>query len=365
MLDETEKCRYRCQLALPQVGEAGQIKLKSARVLCIGAGGLGTVLLQYLAAAGVGTIGIVDDDVIEPSNLQRQIIYHPQQIGMKKVAAAKHYLTQLNPACHVMIHDAKFSSRNAEALIADYDIVADCTDVLANRYLTNTVCLAGKKPFVFAGISQFQGQCMLFRGHSDPCFECVFPSDSEFSLGSDCASGGVLAVLPGMLGLMQASLIMRHLLLLDAAEAPRLHTVDLLSFEFEHYQVQKNPDCLACQHRQAQPSVIYFSELLNKMDAGEAFTLLDVRTHQERAAGHLGGLHIPLHELAQRLGEIPQSKPVIIYCHTDKRSAAAAKMLMPLSFPLVAYLEGGIMAARHHFSMASNMSIAGESSGSG
>lgn len=352
MLNEWEKTRYQCQMALPAVGEAGQLKLKNARVLCIGAGGLGTVMLQYLVAAGVGTIGIVDDDVIELSNLQRQVIYHPQQVGTKKVIAAQSYLQQLNPAVKITIYDEKFNQQNAKDICASYDIIADCTDVLANRYLTNAVCHAANKPFVFAGITQFAGQCMLFRGKQGPCFECLFPLAEEFTAIPDCDSGGVLAVLPGMLGLMQASLIMRHLLQLEQEMESRLHTVDLLSFEFNQYQVYQNPDCASCAHGQSPPSVVLLSELLAKMDAGAKFTLLDVRTHQERAAGHMGGLHIPLHELVKRSAEIPSALPVIIYCHTDKRSAAAAKMLMQLSFPEVAYLQGGIVAARDHFSMA-------------
>lgn len=352
MLNDWEKSRYRCQIALPQVGEAGQITLKNAKVLCVGAGGLGAVLLQYLAAAGVGTIGIVDDDVIELSNLQRQVIYHPQQVGIKKVIAAKTYLQQLNPAIKVIVYDTKFNARNADELIAQYDIIADCTDVLANRYLTNAVCLAANKPFVFAGITQFEGQCMLFRGKHGPCFECLFPSTEGFSISPDCASGGVLAVLPGMLGLMQAALIMRYLLKLDQDDKASLHTVDLLSFSFDQYQVQKNPACAACVGAQSQPSVILFSELLSKIELGESFTLLDVRTQQERDAGHLGGMHIPLHDLIERVTEIPDSLPVIIYCHTDKRSAAAAKMLTQYSFPAITYLQGGIVAARAHLSMA-------------
>lgn len=352
MLNEWEKSRYKCQIALPLVGEAGQLKLKNSRVLCIGAGGLGAVMLQYLAAAGVGTIGIVDDDVIELSNLQRQVIYHPQQVGIKKVVAAQEYLRQLNPAVNIKIYDTTFNRRNAEEIVNHYDIVADCTDVLANRYLTNAVCHAANIPFVFAGITQFNGQCMLFRGKQGPCFECLFPATDEFAETPDCDSGGVLAVLPGILGLMQASLIMRHLLQLNNDALSRLHTVDLLSFEFNQFDVYQNPDCAACAHGQAQPSVVLLSELLAKMDAGSNFTLLDVRTYQERAVGHMGGLHIPLHELANRYTEIPPSLPVIVYCHTDKRSAAAAKILMQFSFPDVAYLQGGIVAARDHFSVA-------------
>lgn len=350
MLNKDEQLRYRCQLALPEVGEAGQLKLKQARVLCIGAGGLGTVLLQYLAAAGVGTLGIIDDDVIELSNLPRQIIYHPGQVGMKKTLAAKNYLTQLNPAVCVNVYDMKFNHDNAASLVTDYDIIADCTDVLANRYLLNAVSLAAQKPFVFAGISQYTGQCMLFRGESAPCFECLFPYHHDTVNFSDCQQGGVLAVLPGLLGLMQASLTLRHLLQLGAEHENTLHTVDLLSFAFERYRVHQNKDCPACVH--GQPGILTLSSItldvfLQKMQCGESFALLDVRTHGERLAANIGGIHIPLHELETSLHLLNREQPVIVYCHTDKRSAAAVNRLRAHGFTNVCYLQGGMVAVKN------------------
>jgi len=246
-LDADEMQYYLRQIALEEIGREGQLRLKNARVLCIGAGGLGAPLLQYLVAAGVGTVGIMDNDVIEFSNMSRQVIYQYQDIGIKKVIAAKQYLTQLNPFVNIVMYPMHLNPHNASALIADYDIVADCTDNLLNRYVTNQVCFTLNKPFVFAGIWKHQGQCMLFQGKKGPCFHCLFPGGTTEAL-PDC-SGGVMGILPGMLGILQANLVMQQLLGWGDSHAGRLFIFNSRNIMLRHYQVKADLDCFVCNNK--------------------------------------------------------------------------------------------------------------------
>lgn len=242
-LDSDEIQYYLRQIALEEIGKEGQIILKNAKVLCIGAGGLGAPLLQYLVAAGVGTVGIMDNDVIEPSNISRQVIYQYQDIGIKKVIAAKQYLTQLNPFVNISIYSTHLTPHNA-SVIAEYDIVVDCTDNLMNRYLTNQSCFTLNKPFVFAGIWKHQGQCMLFQGKKGPCFHCLFPVETTEAL-PDC-SGGVMNILPGMLGILQANLVLQQLLGWGDSHAGRLFLFNSRNITLQHYQVEADLDCFVC-----------------------------------------------------------------------------------------------------------------------
>ncbi len=349
-LNHDEYQRYAKQILLPQVGESGQLKLKQARVLCIGAGGLGSVVLPYLAAAGIGKIGIIDHDSIELSNLHRQVIYSTTDIGLKKVAAAKKYLHCLNPEIEIEIFTHEFNHDNAQQFMLDYDIAADCTDNLNSAIILNAVCSQLDKPFVFAGISGFQGQCMLFHGKSGPCFSCVFP-DIDNSL-PDCNSAGVLGVLPGMLGMMQASLILQHILGLTAHTLGRLYVMNLLNMQLRDYQVEKSAYCATCvDGRIPDTSNIHVqsisaAELREKLNHRERFTLLDVRTLQEHEQANLGGVHIPLAELPARLSQLDADIPVIVYCQSGKRSMTAAQLLMKNNFKMAAYLEGGIVSCQ-------------------
>jgi len=351
-LSHAELILYARQIALADIGINGQLKLKQASVICIGAGGLGSPVLQYLAAAGVGTIGIVDDDVVEASNLQRQIIYSHHDIGKQKTLAAKEYLERINPYINIEIYSEKFTSQNASALIANYDIVADCTDNLANRYLTNAVCLAADKAFVFAGIWQHQGQCMLFHGNNGPCFYCLFPQGEPLP---DCREAGVLGVLPGLLGTMQANLIIQHILQIQEMPIGRFISLNSFNLELRHYTIAKNPDCPACGLRRSAAltfsagacplndiPAISVADLKRKLALNENFILLDVRSPEERRRYHIGGTLIPLPELFQRIAELSPLIPVIVYCHTDKRSYMAAKVLLEHQFVSVAYLKGGV-----------------------
>lgn len=346
LLDEMEQKRYARQIMLPEVGEQGQLKLKKSSVLCIGAGGLGSVLLQYLAASGVGRIGIIDHDVVEISNLQRQILYTHADIGMQKVNAAHHFLSQLNPQINIDIYPSKFNTANAKALIERYDVIADCTDNLINRYLVNSICHALNKPFVYAGISRYQGQCMMFYGTPHPCFECVFPYDVNTQELPDCNNAGVLSVLPGMLGLMQTNLILQYILQIEEPVKNCFYALDIRNMKVRQYHVVKDHACPICvygkRRNQNEVRSITADELSNLIHNGKRFTLLDVRTNDEYEQYHLNALLIPLHELQARLHELHPEENIIIYCQSGRRSYRAAELLMDNGFQNVCYLEHGI-----------------------
>ncbi|HEV2613109.1 MAG TPA: HesA/MoeB/ThiF family protein [Gammaproteobacteria bacterium] len=346
-LNTAEKLFYAKQIMLPDVGIEGQLKLKNTRVLCIGAGGLGSPLLQTLVSAGIGKIGIVDHDVVELSNLQRQILYRYEDVNLKKVSIAKKYLQKLNPHIDIVVYPEKFDVSNARELIAQYDIIADCTDYLANRYLVNQICMELNKSFVFAGIWQHQGQCMLFQGKQGPCFECLFPADSTAEVLSDCNELGVLAVLPNLLGTLQANLIIQHVLKLQNSLPQYFYHIDISNLEFRPYSVEQNLQCRVCGvNKIAYPAIniISIETLKHKLANTENFILLDVRSREEHEIQNLGGILIPLPELSSRIAELDPAIPVIVYCRTDVRSQMAAHILCENNFTSVAYLKGGITA---------------------
>lgn len=335
---------------LSDVGEHGQLKLKHASVLCVGAGGLGSGFLPYLAAAGIGRIGIIDHDIIELSNLQRQVMYKTSDLGRKKVAAAKDFLQGLNPDIIIDIYPVPLNAQNSLDIMCKYDIAADCTDNLTSRLHLNTACLRLDKPFVFAGISQFHGQCMLFRGRRGPCFACVFPDISQFDLLPDCNAAGVMGVVPGVLGVFQANLILQNILGLQTSDA-RLFVMDMLEMKLRDYRVEKNPQCCVCGEGVSLRVAsdlhhISAAELQIKLNNREHFTLLDVRTLAEHQMQHLDGICIPLDELPQRSSELNPAIPVIVYCQSGKRSMTAARLLYERNFQSVAYLDGGIVSCQ-------------------
>jgi sulfur-carrier protein adenylyltransferase/sulfurtransferase len=241
-----ELIRYSQQIKLEQIGLAGQEKLKSARVLCIGLGGLGSPLLLYLAAAGVGKLGIIDDDVVELSNLHRQILYRQAQIASPKAAAAKEQLQALNPSIGVHSYPIRLTQKNAVELIEQYDIVADGSDNFCTRYLAHDICFALDRPYVYGSTAQFQGQCAVFHGKQGPCFRCLFPTPANIEEAPDCHTGGVLGVLPGLLGVIQASEIIKWVLQTGESLKERLLRVDLLKMKFQEIQLVKNPECSLC-----------------------------------------------------------------------------------------------------------------------
>ncbi|MCE3237764.1 MAG: moeZ 3 [Gammaproteobacteria bacterium] len=238
--------RYSPHFMLEQVGFAGQLKLKSARVLCIGAGGLGSPLLLYLTAAGVGTIGIVDDDNVELSNLQRQILYQETHLGHQKALIAKQQLMAVNSNTHITIYPERFNASNAESIASQYDIIADCSDNFLTRYLVNDTAFSLNKPYVFASVTQFTGQCATFLGHQSACFRCLFPVAPPTDIAPPCTSNGILGVLPGLLGTLQATEILKWVLGFGNNLSGSLLTIDLLTMKFETLRFQRNTECVLC-----------------------------------------------------------------------------------------------------------------------
>jgi sulfur-carrier protein adenylyltransferase/sulfurtransferase len=244
-----ELARYARHIQLENVGLAGQIRLSEARVLCVGAGGLGSPLLLYLAAAGVGVLGIADADTIQLDNLHRQILYQTQHIGKEKIRIAKEQLNLLNPGVQIRLHPHGLQADNAAEIIAQYDVIADCSDNFKTRYLINDNCFVGKKPFISASISKFSGQCVGFSGEYGPCYRCLFPQPSLQNKSLlNCGQGGVLGVLPGILGSIQATEILKWILQIGNPLVNRLLTVDALTMRFNEFNFQRDPQCQFCQN---------------------------------------------------------------------------------------------------------------------
>ncbi len=337
--------RYNEQIKLSEIGIDGQLKLKSARVLCVGAGGLGCPLLLYLAAAGVGTLGIIDGDSVELSNLQRQILYQTQHLHQKKALVAATQLKQLNPGIQIETYLERLCTNNAKDIISRYDIIADCSDNFATRYLINDSCFQLNIPFVSASISRFHGQCMTFLGKRGPCYRCLFPSVPENSLS--CADGGVLGVLPGILGTLQATEVLKTILNIPSLLIGRLLSVDSLAMTFREYQFASDPDCPLCGKNPTDSPItptqcsilpIFFHEIEKKH-----YFLLDVRTEEERAIYHLPNDHwIPLSTLKDQLHELNRDNAIVVYCEKGPRSMKAALLLQEAGFQSVRYLKNGL-----------------------
>lgn len=358
MLTVDELSRYNRQIILPHIGAHGQERLKNAKVLCIGAGGLASPALLYLCAAGVGTLGIVDADVVDVSNLQRQILYHNHDVGQSKVAAAKAHLQALNPLTQLIIHAEHFSVRNAQALIAAYDIIIDATDNFSTRYLINAACFHQQKPYVSASVLQFQGQCAVFTAANGPCYRCLYDVP-PLPAQPNCAESGVLGVVPGLLGTLQATEVLKLILGIGTPLIGQVLTVDVLSLQFQLFSLPRNPDCQLCgkqqefdflPHQQQETctmtslNFISAEELRQLQQQHADFILLDVREPDEYAAANLGGVLIPLAELPARVTELDKNKRVVVHCKAGPRSERAAAFLLAAGFRDVAVLQGGIMA---------------------
>lgn len=358
MLSSDELIRYSQQIKLHEIGVFGQEKLKSTRVLCIGLGGLGSPLLLYLAAAGVGTLGIVDDDAVELGNLQRQILYRLSQVGLQKAIAAKEQILAINPLIQVNVYSEKLTHQNAMTLIHQYDIIADCSDNFYTRYLIHDVCFRLAKPYVYASASQFQGHCSIFYGNEGPCFRCLFPEPPSNNTILNCEESGVIGVLTGMLGMIQAAEIIKWILKIGDTLEKRLLIVDLLKMKFKEIHVSQNPDCKLCVHRQFSEEphgincyighrdlkeyALTFEQLTKLLQQNSDLILIDVRTAQEHDKQNVGGKLIPLTELANRLHELNAEKTTILYCYSGKRSETALKILLEAGFKSVKYLVNGI-----------------------
>jgi molybdopterin/thiamine biosynthesis adenylyltransferase/rhodanese-related sulfurtransferase len=359
--------RYSRHLIMPEVGLDGQKKLKAARVLCVGAGGLGSPLALYLAAAGVGTLGLVDFDVVDSSNLQRQILHGTKDVGRRKLESAVERLKDVNPNVRVVPHEVRLSSENALDLFRDYDVIADGTDNFPTRYLVNDACVLLGKPNVYASIFRFEGQASVFWAAKGPCYRCVYQEPPPPGLVPSCAEGGVLGILPGLLGVIQATETIKLVLAVGESLIGRLLLVDALGMSFRQLKLRKNPDCVVCgphptvtrlidyeafcgipQAREQEKKemgvpAITVQELKAKMDQGDTFVLVDVREPHEIAISQLpGSVKIPLGTLPANVNKLSTADDIVIHCRSGARSAKAVQFLMDAGFRRVWNLTGGI-----------------------
>jgi adenylyltransferase/sulfurtransferase len=361
--------RYSRHILLPEVGVEGQRKLKAARVLCVGTGGLGSPLALYLAAAGVGTLGLVDFDTVDESNLQRQIIHSTKDIGRKKLDSAEEKLKALNPALNVVKHDTVLTSANALEIIAAYDIVADGTDNFPTRYLVNDACVLLGKPNVYGSIFRFEGQASVFATTDGPCYRCLYSEPPPPGLVPSCAEGGVLGVLPGLVGIIQATEVLKLILGKGDSLVGRLLLVDALNMRFRELKLRRNPDCPVCGDNPTVTQLIDYQhfcgivpekseekkvmngipqisvkELKIRMDKGDDLLILDVREPFEYEIANIGGKLIPMNDIPARLAEIDRDREIIVQCKSGGRSQRAAEFLKQSGFANVANLSGGILA---------------------
>ena len=365
-LNKDEILRYSRHLIMPEVGMEGQQKLKAARVLCIGAGGLGSPLALYLAAAGVGTLGIVDFDVVDYTNLQRQIIHSTADVGRKKLDSAAEKLKAINPFLEIRTFETKLTSENALALFNEFDIIADGTDNFPTRYLVNDACVLTGKPNVYGSIFRFEGQASVFATEEGPCYRCLYPEPPPPGLVPSCAEGGVLGILPGLVGVMQATEVIKLILGKGEPLIGRLLLVDALGMKFRELKLRKNPDCPVCGTHptitklidynefcgirgeekpvEAGPSEIQVEELKRRLDAGDDLFVLDVREPHEYQICNIGGYLIPLGDLPKRVNELDSSREIVAHCRSGVRSAKAVAFLQQSGFKKVHNLAGGILA---------------------
>ena len=352
---------YRYARHLPLIGQNGQACLLKAKVLCVGAGGLGAPVLNYLAASGIGGLGIIDGDQVELSNLQRQVIFNLKDVGKNKAAQANRYLKQFNPTLQTFVYETFLVENNIEQVVYDYKVIIDCTDNYRTHYLLNDICVKNKKSLVFASIYQFQGQCSVFNYQEGPCYRCLYETPPpEEMLIPNCALDGVLGVLPGILGCIQATEVIKILLAKGNILSGRLLTVNALSMKFNEFRILKNPNCPCCylgksatelfskknfpmKITEIDPKIL--AQWLN--DQKDNFLLLDVREPYEREICHIGGELIPLRELEIHLADLPKDRCIICYCKSGQRGRCAVRILMENGFTQVVNLREGIMGWRH------------------
>ncbi|HEY3138107.1 MAG TPA: molybdopterin-synthase adenylyltransferase MoeB [Blastocatellia bacterium] len=364
-LDRDEILRYSRHLIMPEVALEGQKKLKAAKVLCIGAGGLGSPLALYLAAAGVGRLGIVDFDVVDFTNLQRQIIHSTSNVGRPKLDSARERIGEINPYVEVVPHETALSSENAMELLADYDVIVDGTDNFPTRYLVNDACVLLGKPNVYGSIFRFEGQATVFYAKEGPCYRCLYPEPPPPGLVPSCAEGGVLGVLPGVIGVIQAIETVKLILGKGESMIGRLLLFDALKMKFRELKLRKNPDCPICGvnptiHKLIdyqefcgvthQPEVevgadfeITPLELKEKMDRGDQFVLVDVREPEEFAIARIPGSKlIPRATLPERLHELSTADDIVVHCKSGMRSGMAVEFMKQAGYRKVKNLVGGI-----------------------
>ena len=362
-LSAEELQRYSRHLLMPEVTSEGQRRLKASRILSIGAGGLGSPAALYLAAAGVGTLGIVDFDEVDLSNLQRQILHGTKDIGRSKLESARDRLCDINPEIEIELHQCRFSSENASQLVAQYDVVVDGSDNFPTRYLSNDVCVFARKPNVYGSVFRFEGQTTVFAPHlGGPCYRCLFPEPPPPDSVPNCAQAGVLGVLPGIIGMLQAIETIKLIVGIGESLVGRLLHFDALKVKFRELNLRRDPECPVCGENPTIFSPIDYEqfcgarnedaiptmsahELKRKMDARERFELIDVREAFEYEIARIDGAKlIPLGEIAERANELERERPIVVHCHSGQRSAEAVRLLQQRGFANVYNLEGGIDA---------------------
>ena len=364
-LSREELLRYSRHLILPDVALAGQKKLKSARILLIGAGGLGSPAALYLAAAGVGTLGIVDFDVVDLSNLQRQVLHGTSEVGRPKLESARDRIADINPHVCVETHDTRLTSENALEILREYDVVVDGTDNFATRYLTNDACVLLGKPNVYGSIFRFEGQASVFALPDGPCYRCLFPDPPPPGLVPSCAEGGVLGVLPGIVGTIQATEALKLVLGVGESLSGRLLLIDALTMRFRTVRVQRDPTCPACGTREITQLIDYDEycgvpaahtagsandvpeltprQLASRLEAHENLDLIDVREPHEWDIGRIPGARlIPLGDLSAAMSSLDNRREIVVYCRSGIRSADATRRLRAAGFQAT-NLAGGIL----------------------
>jgi molybdopterin/thiamine biosynthesis adenylyltransferase/rhodanese-related sulfurtransferase len=366
-LSTEEIRRYSRHLIIPDVAMTGQRRLKNARVLAVGAGGLGSPTLMYLAAAGVGTLGIVDFDVVDESNLQRQIIHGQSDLGRSKAESARDTIREINPLVRVVLHEERLESGNALRIIAGYDLIVDGADNFATRYLVNDACVLSGKPYVWGSIFRFDGQASVFWAEHGPCYRCLYPEPPPPGMVPSCAEGGVLGVLCGTIGSLQATEAIKVITGVGDPLAGRLAIYDALEGLWRQVRVRKDPECPVCgknptvtelidyeefcgtvsdqARTAAADATITASELKEMMDRGEDFLLVDVREPAEYEIVRIpGAVLIPKGELPARLSELPQNRPIVLHCKSGVRSAEALAVLKAAGFGDARHVQGGVTA---------------------
>ena len=367
-LTNEEILRYSRHLIMPEVGMEGQLKLKGAKVLCIGTGGLGAPLGLYLTAAGVGHLGLLDFDVVDFTNLQRQVTFGTSDVGKPKVQAAQARLSNLNPDVEITTYETKLTSENALEIFKDYDVIVDGTDNFPTRYLINDACILLSKPNVYGSIFRFEGQVTLFGMPDGPCYRCLYPEPPPPGLVPSCAEGGVIGVLPGIVGALQALETIKLIIGRGHSLEGRLILFDALSFKFRELRLRKNHHCPMCgTHRkihqlidynefcgirgeEEEPDValnvpeITARDLKEKLDRGDDVFILDVRDPHEYQICNLHGHLIPLGELPKRVHELDSAREMVVHCKTGKRSAKAVDFLRQAGFKKAYNLHGGILS---------------------
>ncbi|HYI95229.1 MAG TPA: molybdopterin-synthase adenylyltransferase MoeB [Bryobacteraceae bacterium] len=366
-LSKEEVLRYSRHLIMPEVGMEGQLKLKQAKVLMVGAGGLGAPLGMYLAAAGVGRIGVVDFDVVDHTNLQRQIIHGSKDVGRKKLDSAAETMLDINPYVQIDRYDVALSSENALELFKEYDMVVDGTDNFPTRYLVNDACVLLKKPNVYGSIFRFEGQATVFAYPGGPCYRCLYPEPPPPGLVPSCAEGGVLGILPGLIGVVQATEAVKLILGTGEPLVGRLMLYDALAMRFRELKLRRNPECPACGDHPTITKLIDYQEFCGlgrgqeevvettgdidpvevkqKIDRGDSFVLIDVReTHEHQICNIPFAKLIPLGELPKRVNELNTTDEIVAHCKSGVRSAKAVDFLKQSGFKRVRNMKGGILA---------------------